>query len=105
MARTYICLRSGKKWTIPELISLQREYELIGLSVQKIAQLHHRTIFAILARIESEGFINTDNNNDGSNANASVTAKNRIIETRISVQAKTNSKPNRKPLRAKKNTT
>jgi hypothetical protein len=50
-------LRAGNKWTIPELIALQREYELLELTVQEIAQRHKRTVFAIVARLESEGLV------------------------------------------------
>jgi len=49
--------RSGNKWSIPELITLQREYELLELNVQDIAHRHKRSVFAILARLESEGII------------------------------------------------
>ena len=54
---THYCLRAGNKWTIPELIALQREYELLELTVQEIALRHKRTVFAILARLETEGII------------------------------------------------
>jgi hypothetical protein len=50
-------LRAGNKWTIPELIALQREYELLELTVQEIAQRHKRSVFAIVARLESEGLV------------------------------------------------
>lgn len=49
--------RSGNKWSIPELITLQREYELLELNVDEIARRHKRSVFAILARLESEGII------------------------------------------------
>jgi hypothetical protein len=49
--------RSGNKWSIPELITLQREYELLELNVDEIALRHKRSVFAILARLESEGII------------------------------------------------
>ena len=49
--------RSGNKWSIPELITLQREYELLELTVQEISRRHKRSVFAILARLESEGII------------------------------------------------
>jgi hypothetical protein len=51
---THYCLRAGNKWTIPELITLHREYELLELTVQEIAQRHKRSVFAIVARLESE---------------------------------------------------
>jgi hypothetical protein len=54
---THYCLRAGNKWTIPELIALQREYELLELTVQQIAQRHKRSVFAIVARLESEGLV------------------------------------------------
>lgn len=53
-------LRSGKKWTIPELISLEREYDLLELTVQEIAQRHNRTVFAVVAKLESEGIIDVN---------------------------------------------
>jgi hypothetical protein len=49
--------RSGNKWSIPELITLQREYELLELNVDEISRRHKRSVFAILARLESEGII------------------------------------------------
>jgi len=53
----HYCLRAGNKWTIPELITLQREYELLELTVQEIAERHKRSVFAIVARLESEGLV------------------------------------------------
>jgi len=49
--------RSYKKWNINELIRLQREYELLELSIQEISRLHERTEKAILCRLEQEGLI------------------------------------------------
>ena len=48
--------RHGFRWTIPEILQLQREYELIGLSIEDIAFLHNRSEQAIITRIELEGF-------------------------------------------------
>ena len=48
--------RHGLKWTIPEILRLQREYELMGLSIEEIAFLHYRSEQAIYWRIELEGF-------------------------------------------------
>lgn len=53
--------RQGNKWTINELISLQREYELLELTVQEIAERHQRSETAILYRLESEGLIDSWN--------------------------------------------
>lgn len=53
--------RSGNRWTINELLSLQREYELLEWSVQQIAEKHQRTVEAILFKLEAEGFISSWN--------------------------------------------
>ena len=52
-----ITKRADKKWNINEVIRLQREYELLELSIQEIAKLHERSEKAILCRLEKEGFI------------------------------------------------
>ena len=49
--------RRGNKWTVNELISLQREYELLELTIKEISIKHQRSVEAILFRLESEGFI------------------------------------------------
>jgi hypothetical protein len=45
------------KWNTNELIALQREYELLELPIQEIANRHQRSINAILCRLEKENFI------------------------------------------------
>ena len=57
--------RSGNRWTINELISLQREYELLEWTVGQISEKHQRSVEAILFRLESEGFISSWNNARG----------------------------------------
>jgi hypothetical protein len=49
--------RHNFKWNINELLSLQREYELLEWTIQEIADKHERTIHAILYRLQYEGFI------------------------------------------------
>jgi hypothetical protein len=49
--------RQGNKWTVNELLSLQREYELLELSVQEIAENHKRSETSILYKLEREGLI------------------------------------------------
>ena len=49
--------RSDKKWNVNELLSLQREYELLEWTVQQISEKHKRTVEAILFKLEAEGFI------------------------------------------------
>jgi len=48
--------RSNKKWTVTECLQLQREYELLGLSVEEIAQLHKRSVSAIMFKLDKEEF-------------------------------------------------
>jgi hypothetical protein len=57
--------RQGNKWTINELISLQREYELLELTVQQIADKHQRSETAILYKLEGEGLIESWNSARG----------------------------------------
>ena len=54
---SYFTKRNGNKWTINELLSLQREYELLEWNIQKIALKHSRSIESILYKLEEEGFI------------------------------------------------
>jgi hypothetical protein len=51
--------RHNFKWNINELLSLQREYELLEMTIQEIANQHERTVDAILYRLCQEGFIET----------------------------------------------
>lgn len=51
--------RHNFKWNINELLSLQREYELLEMTIQDIADRHERTVDAILYRLQQEGFIET----------------------------------------------
>ena len=50
--------RSGFKWGVNECLALQREYELLGMTVSEIAIKHQRSVAAILSRLCEEGFIN-----------------------------------------------
>jgi len=49
--------RHNFKWNVNELLSLQREYELLEMTIQDISDKHDRTIVAILYRLQEEGFI------------------------------------------------
>ena len=57
--------RNGNRWTINEILSLQREYELLEWTVQQIAEKHQRTVRAILFKLNSEGFIESWNDARG----------------------------------------
>ena len=76
--------RRGNKWSINEILSLQREYELLEWTIQKIAQKHERTNEAILYKLESEGFISSWNDARGFNSNNYQ--KNNIISNKNSIK-------------------
>jgi len=48
--------RNRKRWTIDECIRLQREFELLELSIDEIALKHQRTPNAIMFKLDKEGF-------------------------------------------------
>lgn len=47
--------RFGNRWTINECLQLQREFELLELSIDKIAERHQRTPNAIMIKLNQEG--------------------------------------------------
>jgi len=51
-----LCTRIGFRWSINEVLSLQREFELLGWSIDEIAQKHKRTPNAIMFKLDQEGF-------------------------------------------------
>lgn len=50
--------RSGFKWSVNEILSLQREFELLQWDINTIAQKHKRTPDAIMFKLSQEGFAN-----------------------------------------------
>jgi len=48
--------RFGNRWTVNECLQLQREFELLHLSVDEISQIHQRTPNAIMFKLDQEGF-------------------------------------------------
>lgn len=48
--------RTGFKWSVNEILSLQREFELLGWSIDDIAVKHKRTPNAIMFKLDQEGF-------------------------------------------------
>jgi len=48
--------RFGKRWTINECLQLQREFELLNLSIDEIAKIHQRTPYAIMLKLDREEF-------------------------------------------------
>jgi hypothetical protein len=49
--------RHNFKWNINEILSLQREYDLLEMNIQDISDKHERTIVAILYRLQQEKII------------------------------------------------
>jgi hypothetical protein len=52
-----IAKRHNFKWSINEINSLQREYELLELDPKQIAKRHNRSVLAILFKLRQEGII------------------------------------------------
>jgi len=52
--------RNGKRWSVSECLQLQREFELLHLSIVEIATRHKRTPNAIMFKLEKEGFADYD---------------------------------------------
>jgi hypothetical protein len=48
--------RNGYKWSVNESLRLEREFDLLNLSVPEIAKLHNRTENAIMYKIHKEGW-------------------------------------------------
>ncbi len=53
--------RNGYKWSVNECLQLEREFDLLQLSVPEIAKLHNRTVSAIIFKLQAEG-LDTYNN-------------------------------------------
>jgi len=48
--------RHGNRWNVNEVLSLQREYELLEMTVQQIADKHKRSVMSIIYKLHAEGF-------------------------------------------------
>jgi hypothetical protein len=53
--------RANKKWNINEILSLQREYQLLKMTIDEIAERHKRSAIAIAYKLKQEGFIDSLN--------------------------------------------
>ena len=47
--------RIGKRWNVNECLQLQREFELLNLSIDEIAVRHKRTAAGIMNKLAAEG--------------------------------------------------
>lgn len=48
--------RFGNKWSINEILTLQREWELLELTIHQIAERHQRSPEAIVFKLAAEEF-------------------------------------------------
>jgi hypothetical protein len=74
--------RAGNRWTVNELLSLQREFELLGWDIDKISQKHERTPNAIMFKLDEEGFADYNvlySNYHNLNAKMPVTKSDTIV--------------------------
>jgi hypothetical protein len=58
--------RSGFKWTVNESLRLEREYDLLKMSIEDIALLHQRTPYAIMYKLDDEGIADFNDLYEGS---------------------------------------
>jgi hypothetical protein len=56
--------RHNFKWSVNEILALHREYDLLKLSVQEIANKHQRTPHAIIYKLVNENIIYYEKNED-----------------------------------------
>ena len=47
--------RNGYKWSVNECLQLEREYDLLKMSVPDMALKHNRTLNAIMFKLQAEG--------------------------------------------------
>ena len=59
--------RNGNKWAVNEVLTLQRESELLEWTIQEISAKHQRSIGSILFKLTAEGFIPSWNDARGFN--------------------------------------
>ena len=55
------CKRFRNRWTIKECLDLQREFELLKLSIDEIALRHKRTPNAIMLKLDEQNFADLQN--------------------------------------------
>ena len=48
--------RVGKRWSVNEILALQREFQLLEWSIDQIAEKHQRTPNGIMFKLDQEGF-------------------------------------------------
>ena len=79
--------RVGNKWTVNEVLSLQREYELLGWDIDRIAKKHGRTSSAIMYKLDKEGFADYNelySNHHTTQSSVSPTRNSVVLEPSLS---------------------
>lgn len=56
--------RHNFKWSVNEILALHREYDLLKLSIEEIANKHKRTPHAIIYKLVNENIIYYEKNED-----------------------------------------
>lgn len=77
------CSRNGNRWTVNELLQLQREYELLDMNVSEIALRHQRSEKAILFKLVAEGFVDETVISD----NTVVSSSNTVIQPKTNLDS------------------
>lgn len=78
--------RHGNVWTVNECLRLEREYDLLKLSIDEIAERHKRTPNAIIYKLDAEGIANYNDvlyeyrSDPKSSANVQRSIKQRSIQ-------------------------
>ena len=68
--------RHGFPWSVNECLQLEREFDLLRLSINEIAKIHQRNVDAIIFKLKVEGLIYNP-----------ITFKSFIVPTNISINA------------------
>lgn len=72
--------RHNYKWTINELLALQREYELLALPIPVIAAKHKRTTQAIIHKLIAEEIFYMNGDDDYSSSSDSSSVNDDLYE-------------------------
>ena len=73
--------RHYRKWTVNELLSLQREHELLEMTIPEIASLHKRTTDGILYKLQEEGMIQNENKVENETSYEKRVTRSMVSET------------------------
>lgn len=72
--------RHNYRWSINELLSLQREYELLRLSIPDIAKKHKRTPSAIIHKLIDEDLLHKNDYYNNSDCDSSSSINDELYD-------------------------